>query len=63
MQTEDAERPRRGRPPTGGRDPFVGLRVPPHTLARMDAAIADEGTSRSAWIVDAIGRKLGETKR
>ncbi|KAA2236967.1 ribbon-helix-helix protein, CopG family [Salinarimonas soli] len=28
---------KRGRPPTGGRDPLVGFRAPPEMLATLDA--------------------------
>jgi hypothetical protein len=45
---------KRGRPPTGGRDPMIGARFPPELTARVDgwAAKLDGGIPRA----DAIRR-------
>jgi hypothetical protein len=41
---------KRGRPPTGGRDPGVHVRLPETMLAAIDAKSTEEGTSRSEAI-------------
>jgi hypothetical protein len=44
---------KRGRPASGGRDPFVGVRLPAETLARIDAT-----GPRSVFIREAVDREL-----
>lgn len=48
MVTSIAVKPKkkRGRPATG-KDPLLGVRVPPETTLRIDALAADEGITRS----------------
>ena len=41
---------KRGRPPTGGRDPGVHIRLPETMLAAIDAKSVEDGTSRSEAI-------------
>lgn len=41
---------KRGRPPSGGRDPGVHIRLPEEMLAAIDTKSTDEGTSRSETI-------------
>jgi predicted DNA binding CopG/RHH family protein len=41
---------KRGRPPSGGRDPGVHIRLPEEMLTAIDAKSADEGISRSEAI-------------
>jgi metal-responsive CopG/Arc/MetJ family transcriptional regulator len=41
---------KRGRPPTGGRDPFVGIRLPADTILAVDQWAKDNAISRSAAI-------------
>ena len=42
---------KRGRPPSGGRDPLIGVRLPPEMLKRIDALAAKKGEgSRSQEI-------------
>jgi hypothetical protein len=41
---------RRGRPPAGGRDPGVHIRLPEPMLAAIDARSAEDGTNRSEAI-------------
>jgi hypothetical protein len=41
---------RRGRPPAGGRDPGVHIRLPESMLATIDARSVEDGTSRSEAI-------------
>jgi len=41
---------RRGRPPSGGRDPGVHIRLPEDLLAAIDRLAAEEGISRSEAI-------------
>ncbi len=41
---------RRGRPPTGGRDPGVHIRLPENMLASIDAKSVEDGTTRSEAI-------------
>ena len=41
---------RRGRPPAGGRDPGVHIRLPESMLAEIDARSVEDGTSRSEAI-------------
>src|ERR1700732_4657848 len=41
---------KRGRPPTGGRDPGVHVRLPETMLAAIDAKSTEEGTGRSEAI-------------
>jgi hypothetical protein len=48
-QAEEAPK-RRGRPPAGGRDPGVHIRLPESMLAEIDARSVEDGTSRSEAI-------------
>jgi hypothetical protein len=41
---------KRGRPPSGGRDPGVHIRLPEEMLAAIDAKSAEEGIGRSETI-------------
>jgi Arc/MetJ-type ribon-helix-helix transcriptional regulator len=41
---------KRGRPPTGGRDPGVHVRLPETMLAAIDAKAAEDGNTRSEAI-------------
>jgi hypothetical protein len=53
-------KPKRGRPPSGGRDPFVGIRLAENLITEIDAwAVGNEAATRS----DAIRRlvELGLT--
>jgi hypothetical protein len=44
-------KPKRGRPPSGGRDPFVGIRLPENLLDEIEAWSAEnEAASRSEAI-------------
>jgi hypothetical protein len=43
-------KPKRGRPPTGGRNPFVGIRLPQELIVRVDAWAKLNGLSRSEAI-------------
>jgi hypothetical protein len=45
-----APKKKRGRPPSGGRDPGVHIRLPESMLATIDARSAEEGTNRSEAI-------------
>ncbi|WP_168202952.1 ribbon-helix-helix domain-containing protein [Tardiphaga sp. vice352] len=38
---------KRGRPPSGGRDPGIHIRLPETMLAAIDARSAEEGINRS----------------
>ena len=40
----------RGRPPSGGRDPMVAIRMPPDLIAEADAWAEANGTGRSEAI-------------
>ena len=52
---------RRGRPPSGGRDPLVGLRLPPQKIAALDALAADWGVTRSEVIRQIVHKALSDT--
>ena len=41
---------KRGRPPTGGRDPGVHIRLPETMIAAIDAKSVEDGTGRSEAI-------------
>ncbi|SRR5260221_7435899 len=51
MAKSIAVKPKRGRPPTGGRDPFVGIRLPEDLLDEIEAwSDENEAASRSEAI-------------
>lgn len=52
---------KRGRPPTGGRDPGVHIRLPETMLAAIDARSVEDGTNRSEAIRRLV--ELGLTVR
>jgi hypothetical protein len=53
---------KRGRPPTGGRDPGVHVRLPELMLEIIDARSVKEGTSRSEAIRRLVEIGLGSVK-
>lgn len=50
---------KRGRPSKGPRRLF-SVKVPEHLVTALDADAADRGIDRTAWVVDAIARRLGQ---
>jgi Arc/MetJ-type ribon-helix-helix transcriptional regulator len=54
-------KPKRGRPPTGGRDPFVGVRLPETLIAEIDAwSVGNDAASRSEAIRRLVEIGLGK---
>jgi hypothetical protein len=54
---------KRGRPPAGGRDPFVGIRLPAETILAIDQWAKDNGISRSAAIRQLVEQALAVRSR
>jgi hypothetical protein len=51
MKKSIVVKPKRGRPSTGGRDPFVGIRLPKDLIDEIDAwTVKHESESRSEGI-------------
>jgi antitoxin component of RelBE/YafQ-DinJ toxin-antitoxin module len=48
----------RGRPPSGGRDPLIGLRLSPELTARVDAWAEHQKLTRSEAIRQMIEQAL-----
>src|ERR1035437_8734307 len=53
---------KRGRPPTGGRDPGVHIRLPETMLAAIYARSVEDGTNRSEAIRRLVELGLGSVK-
>ena len=54
---------RRGRPPSGGRDPGVHIRLPEEMLKAIDALSKSDNIGRSEFIREAIERELKRRER
>jgi hypothetical protein len=50
---------KRGRPATG-KDPLVGVRIPPHLIAGLDEWAEDQGISRSEAIRRLVEKGLSK---
>ena len=53
----------RGRPYTGGRDPFVGIRLPAEVILAVDQLAKDSAISRSAAIRQLVEQALAARAR
>lgn len=57
MAKSIAVKPKRGRPATG-KDPLVGVRIPPDLISRIDQWSTSNGTSRSEAIRRLVEKAL-----
>jgi metal-responsive CopG/Arc/MetJ family transcriptional regulator len=57
-KSNPVEPKKRGRPPSGGRDPLVGVRFPPAVIKAVDHVAKAKGVTRSDVIRKAVEQSV-----